>query len=78
MTDDFFPLFPFPLFPYLSNSLQLNKPAELTNHHSLFTLQPAREAGPIGLLALALHAKPNLTVRTFAVPAEVAVRNRIY
>ena len=62
----------------LSYSLQLNKPAELTYHHSLFTFQPAREAGPIGLFALALHAKPNLAVRTLAVPTKVAVRDRIY
>src|SRR6185369_11596891 len=61
----------------LSDPLELDEPAELRDHHSLFTLQTARERRPVALLVLAFHVIPDLAIRAFTVPAEVAVRNGI-
>jgi hypothetical protein len=61
----------------LRNPLELNKPAEFTYYHPFFALQPTRQRGSVGFLGLALHAKPYLTICTLAIPAEVAVRDRI-
>ena len=61
----------------LGNAFELDEPAELRDHHSLFTLQTARERGAIALIGLSLHVIPDLAVRTFAVPAKIAVGDRV-
>ena len=62
------------LFSY---PLEFDKPAQLSNHHSFFTLQPARKRWPVAQLVLALQVIPNLAVCTLAVPTKIAVRDRI-
>jgi hypothetical protein len=59
------------------NALELDKSAELCDHHSLFTLQTTRQGRPVALLVLIFHVIPNLAIGTFAIPAEVAVRDRV-
>ena len=61
----------------LRNSLELDKPAELRDHHSLFTLQPARQRRSVALLVLAFHVIPDLAIGAFTVPAEIAVRDGV-
>ena len=62
------------LFSY---SFELDKPTEPGDHHSFFTLEPARERGPVILLVLPFQVIPDLAIRTLTVPAEVAVRDRV-
>ena len=57
--------------------LQLDKPAQLCNHHSLFTFEPTGERWSVAELVLALEVIPNLAICTLTVPAKVAVRDGI-
>ena len=57
--------------------LEFDKTAQLRNHHPLFTFQPARQSGPIVLFVLTLLVIPDLAIRAFTIPTEIAVRNRV-
>ena len=61
----------------LRNPLQLDKLTQLSDHHSFFTFQPARERWSIAQLVLTFHVIPNLAVCTLSVPTEVAVRDGV-
>jgi hypothetical protein len=62
------------LFRY---AFELDEPTEPRNHHSFFTLETARECGAVALLVLPLQVIPDLAIRTLAIPAKVAVRDRV-
>ena len=59
------------------NAFEFDKPAELSDDHSFFTLQTARQPRPVALFVLVFRVIPDLTIGTFTVPAEVAVRDRV-
>jgi len=61
----------------LRDSLELDESTQSGDHHSFFTLQPARQRRPVALLALPFHVIPDLAVRTLPVPAKIAIRDRI-
>lgn len=61
----------------LRYSLEFDKPAQLRDHHPLFTFQPARQRRPIVLLVLASLVIPDLAIGALSIPTEVAVRNRV-
>jgi len=64
-------------FKLLRNSLELDEATEPGNHHALFTLQPARQRGPVALLVLPFQVIPDLAIGAVAIPAEVAVRDGV-
>ena len=64
--------------PILFNSLQLNKPTQLRNHHPLHTFNATGQRWTIARLILALHVIPNLTIGAFTVPTKVSVRDGVY
>ena len=59
--------------PFLCNPLQLNKPTQLCNHHSLHTFNATGQCWTIARFILAFHVIPNLTIRAFTVPTKVSV-----
>ena len=59
------------------NSFKFDKPAELRNHHSFFTLQSTRQRRSVVLFTLPFHVIPDLAIRTFTIPAKVTVRDRV-
>ena len=61
----------------LRDPLELDKPAQLRDHHSFFTFQPARKRWSVAKLVLALQVIPNLAVCTLTVPTKIAVRDRV-
>jgi hypothetical protein len=63
---------------HLCNPLQLNKPAQLRNHHPFHTFNAAGQCWTIAGLILALHVIPNLTIGAFTIPTKVSVRDGVY
>ena len=59
------------------DAFELDKAAQTSDHHSFFTLQTARQRGPVVQFVLPFHVIPNLAIRTLTIPAEVSVRDRI-
>jgi hypothetical protein len=59
------------------DSFELDKPAQLRDHHSLFAFHPARECRPVTQLILSPQVIPDLAVCTLTVPAEIPVRDSI-
>ena len=66
-----------PRLGLLRDPFELDKPAELSDDHSFFTLQTARQPRPVALFVLVFRVIPDLAIGTFTVPAEVAVRDRV-
>lgn len=64
-------------FLLFRNTLQLDKPTQLRDHHSLFTFHPARERWSVTQFVLSFQVIPDLAVCTLAIPAEIAVRDGI-
>ena len=61
----------------LGDPFELDKPAELRDHHSFFTLEPARQRGSVVLFVLPFEVIPDLAIGTLTVPAKVAVRDGV-
>src|SRR5215217_7876293 len=61
----------------LRNPFQLDKLAQLSYHHSLFTFEPARERWSVAQLVLPFQVIPDLAVCTLTVPAKIAVRDGV-
>ena len=68
-TQDPRPLRPLPV--------QLNKPAQLRDHHAFDAFDATRKCGAIARFVLALHVVPDLTIRALTIPTKITVRNRV-
>lgn len=61
----------------LADAVEFDELAQLSDNHSFCYFRTTREDGLVVGVGLSEVVIPDLTVRTFAVPTEVAVRNRI-
>src|SRR5688572_25338726 len=58
-------------------TFELNKRAQSGNHHSFFTLHPARQPWSIARSILPFQVIPDLAIRAVAVPTKIAIRDRV-